>query len=56
MDSICAPCQNQNKELFHHDGLTVVNSGIGVVNLGLVHDDVVVRGCEEPNIAQEALQ
>ena len=39
-----------------HDGLTVVNGGKGVVNPGLVHDDVVVRGCEEPNIAQEALQ
>ena len=38
-----------------HDGL-VVNGGIGVVNFGLVHDDVVVRGCEESNIAQEALQ
>ena len=38
-----------------HDGL-VVNGGIGVVNFGLVHDDVVVWGCEEPNIAQEALQ
>ena len=39
-----------------HDGLPVVNGGIGVVNFGLVNDGVVVRGFEEPNIAQEALQ